>query len=108
MLRNRSTLFLRTAVLGFATLILGLCLVALPVGIASDEIGMYRWILIAALFAAGLPYIYYVADKDDAPGVVAIALVIVGASLAVAVFAGVLQRLLQNAIDIKAENDLTV
>jgi MFS family permease len=63
---------------------------------------------IALLFSAGMPYIYYVADKDDAPGVVAIGMVIVGASIAVAVFAAVLQRLLQNAIAIKSENDLTV
>jgi hypothetical protein len=40
--------------------------------------------------------------------VIAIGLVIVGASVAVAVFAAVLQRLLENAIAIKSENDLTV
>jgi hypothetical protein len=60
------------------------------------------------LYAAGMPYIFYVADKDDAPGVVLIALVIIGATLVIAVFAAVLQKLLQNAIDIKSENDLTV
>lgn len=65
-------------------------------------------VIIAGLFGAGMPYIYYVANKDDAPGVVAIGLILIGASIAVAVFAAVLQRLLQNAIDIKAENDLTV
>ena len=35
-------------------------------------------------------------------------LVIIGASMVIAVFAAVLQRLLQEAIDIKTENDLTV
>jgi hypothetical protein len=65
-------------------------------------------ITIAGLFAVGSPYIFYVADKDDAPGLFAIALVFIGASVSVAVFAAVLQRLLQNAIDIKRENDLTV
>jgi MFS family permease len=64
--------------------------------------------IIAGIFSVGMPYIYYVADKDDAPGVVALGLVIVGASIAVAVFAAVLERLLQNAIDIKTENNLTV
>jgi hypothetical protein len=49
-----------------------------------------------------------VANKDDAPGVLALALVIIIASAAVSVFAAVLQRLLQNAIAIKTENDLTV
>jgi hypothetical protein len=64
--------------------------------------------IISALYAAGMPYIYYVADQDDAPGVVAIGLVIVGASFVVATAAAVFQRLLQNAVDIKSENDLTV
>lgn len=65
-------------------------------------------IAISALFAAGSPYIYSVANRDDAPGVFALALVIIFASIAIAVFAAVLQRLLKNAIDIKSENDLTV
>jgi hypothetical protein len=155
LIQNGSTLLLRVIVLSFAALILGLCLFALPIGIISDDTGLYRWILaglylpalpffyaiyqtmkllghidrntafsdesvttlkgikhcgslIAILFVAGMPYIYYVADKDDAPGVIAIGLVIIAASIAVAVFAAVLQRLLQSAIDIKAENDLTV
>ena len=55
-----------------------------------------------------MPFVIYVADKDDAPGAVGIGLVIIFASLIIAVFAAVLQRLLQNAIDIKSENDLTV
>jgi hypothetical protein len=150
-----STVILRLAVLSFAAIILGLCLFALPAGIASDEFGLYRWILaglyipaipffyaiyhimkllqyidqntafsdasvtalkrvkwcggwIAGLLAAGMPYVYYVADKDDAPGVVALGCVLVGATIAFAVFAAVLQRLLQSAIDFKTENDLTV
>jgi hypothetical protein len=65
-------------------------------------------IAIAAMYALGMPYIYVVADRDDAPGVIVIGLVIIGASLVVATFAAVLQKLLKNAIDIKAENDLTV
>lgn len=64
--------------------------------------------VISGLFAAGMPYIFYVADKDDAPGVAAIGCIIIGASFVIAAFAGVLQKLLQNALDIKAENDLTV
>ena len=64
--------------------------------------------VISILYALGMPYIFHVADKDDAPGVVLIGVVIVFASLSVAVFAAVLERLLQNAIEIKRENDLTV
>lgn len=68
----------------------------------------YCGLTIAGLFAAGSPYIMYVAQRDDAPGMFAIALVFIGASFSVAVFAAVLQRLLQDAIAIKKENDLTV
>jgi hypothetical protein len=64
--------------------------------------------VISAMFALGMPYIYYVAEQDDAPGVILIGLVLTGAPLVVAVFAAVLQKLLQNAIDIKTENELTV
>lgn len=63
---------------------------------------------ISALYVLGLPYIFYVADRDDAPGVVAIALVIIGASFVIATSSAVFQKLLQSAIDIKSENDLTV
>lgn len=63
---------------------------------------------ISALYAGGMPYIYFVADQDDAPGVLAISLVITFASLVISFFAAVLQKLLQNALEIKHENDLTV
>jgi hypothetical protein len=63
---------------------------------------------IGALYSMGMPYIYYAADRDDAPGVVAIGLVIIFASVVIAVAAAVFQRLLQNAVDLKSENDLTV
>ncbi len=63
---------------------------------------------ISGIFALGMPYIFYTADKDDAPGVVLIGLVITFTALVVATAAAVFQRLLQNAVDIKSENDLTV
>ena len=68
----------------------------------------YCALVISGLYAAGMPYIFYVADKDDAPGVVAIGLVIIFASVVIAIFAALLQKLLQNVIDIKSENELTV
>ncbi len=55
-----------------------------------------------------LPLIYIIAEWDDAPGLILIGMVFVGASLVIAVFAAVLRRLLQEAIQIKSENDLTV
>lgn len=65
-------------------------------------------IAISLLFAAGMPYIFYVADKDDAPGVVAIGLIIIFASFVIATASALFQSLFQNAVDIKSENDLTV
>ncbi|MBN2242019.1 MAG: DUF2975 domain-containing protein [Acidobacteria bacterium] len=63
---------------------------------------------ISVLYALMMPYILYVSEKDDAPGGVAIGLVLIFAPFVIAVFAAVLERLLQNAIEIKSENDLTV
>ncbi len=63
---------------------------------------------ISAFYAVLMPYIFYVADRDDAPGVAAIGFVIVGASLVVGTAAAVIQRLFQNAVELKSENDLTV
>ena len=68
----------------------------------------YCAIAISALYAAIMPFIVYVADKDDAPGFTAFGLVIILASIVIATFAAVLQKLLQDALDIKSENDLTV
>ncbi len=65
-------------------------------------------ITISLLFTAGMPYIFYVADRDDAPGVAALGFVIIGASVVIAAATAVFQRLFQNAVDIKSENDLTV
>ena len=68
----------------------------------------YCALAISGLFMAGSPYILHVADKDDAPGLFATALIIIGTSFVIATSAGVLQKLVQNAVDIKSENDLTV
>ncbi|OZB94372.1 DUF2975 domain-containing protein [Paenibacillus sp. XY044] len=65
-------------------------------------------VAISILYVAGLPLMYLIAEADDAPGVILIGLVIIFASMVIAFFAAVLQRLLQEAIDIKSENDLTV
>lgn len=68
----------------------------------------YCAITISTLFAVGMPLFYLIAEMDDAPGIILIGLVLILASMVIAVFAAVLQRLLQEAIDIKSENDLTV
>lgn len=63
---------------------------------------------ISAIFAVGMPYVFYIADRDDAPGLVAMVPVIIFASFIVATFAGVLQQLLQSAAELRSDNDLTV
>lgn len=55
-----------------------------------------------------MPAAYHFAEIDDAPGVIIFAFAFACGPLVVAVFAAVLKKLLQNAIDFKNENDLTV
>ena len=45
---------------------------------------------------------------DDAPGLIIIGMAIAGGAFVVAVFASVLKRLLQDAVNVKSENDLTI
>jgi hypothetical protein len=68
----------------------------------------YCAVIISIIYLMGMPLFYLFAERDDAPGVIVIGLVIIFASAVIAVFAAVLQRLLQEAIDIKTENDFTV
>ena len=56
----------------------------------------------------GLPFFYIVAEKDDAPGLILIGMAITGVAFIIFVFASVLNRLLQDAIAMKSENDLTI
>ncbi|WP_070121220.1 DUF2975 domain-containing protein [Bacillus marinisedimentorum] len=65
-------------------------------------------VTISAIYMGMMPFFYFIGEKDDAPGVIVIGLVIIFASLVIAVFTAVLQKLLKNAIDIKSENELTV
>lgn len=68
----------------------------------------YCAITFSALYAISSPIFYYIAQTEDAPGVMMIGLVMTFAPMVIAVFAAVLQKLLKSAIDIKSENDLTV
>jgi hypothetical protein len=65
-------------------------------------------ITMSGLYVVALPFVYIIAEVDDAPGLAVIGMVMIFAPLVIAVFAAVLQRLLQEAIDIKSENDLIV
>lgn len=68
----------------------------------------YCAVSISVLYTAVLPVVYFIADQDDAPGLILIGLFITFAPLVIAVFAAVLQKLLEDAIDIQSENDLTI
>lgn len=65
-------------------------------------------VIICVLYIADVPLLFPIADADDAPGLIVIGFAIACTPLIVAVFAAVLEKLLQNAIDMKSENDLTV
>jgi len=65
-------------------------------------------IIITTLYVVGMPLFYFMAEMDDAPGIIVIGMVVIFASLVIAVFAAVLEKLLKDAIVIKSENDLTV
>lgn len=68
----------------------------------------YSAIIISVLYVLGMPLFYLVGEKDDAPGVILIGLIMIFAALVIAIFAAVLQKLLNNAIELQSENDLTV
>ena len=64
-------------------------------------------ITISGFYVLGLPLFHLIAKKVDPP-IGLMGLIIIFTSLVIAVFAAILQRLLQEAINIKSENDLTV
>ncbi|WP_070119377.1 DUF2975 domain-containing protein [Bacillus marinisedimentorum] len=68
----------------------------------------YCAITISAFYVIMMPFVFLAAELDDAPGLIIVGMVPIFASMVIAVFAAVLQRLLQEAIIIKSENDLVV
>ncbi|MFN4213944.1 DUF2975 domain-containing protein [Exiguobacterium sp.] len=68
----------------------------------------YSAVTITIVYVATLPFFYWFAERDDAPGFILIGLAFVFASFVVAMFAELLQKLLKRAIVMKQENDLTV
>lgn len=67
----------------------------------------YCAITIIGFVAVGLIFLVS-ADKDDRPAGVFMRILITFASVVIATAAGVFERILQNAVDLKSENDLTV
>jgi hypothetical protein len=68
----------------------------------------YCAILFIVFIVGAMPQIIKFADYDDAPGVTMMGLVVIFTSTVIATGVAVFQKLLQNAVDIKSENDLTV
>lgn len=60
------------------------------------------------LYGAALPFIFWASQADDAPGLAAIGLVITFGAVVLATVAAVLEKLVQNAVNIKEENALVV
>ncbi len=63
---------------------------------------------ISVLYVGGVPLLFPIADGDDAPGLMLMGMVVACAPVVVTVFASILEKLLQNGLDLKSENDLTV
>jgi di/tricarboxylate transporter len=64
---------------------------------------------LVAMIGAAVAYLFlFVRHKDDIAGGVAIGLFMIFVSVVIGTAAAVFQRLLQTAVDIKSENDLTV
>ena len=68
----------------------------------------YCAVAMSALYAMALPLVFVVAQLDDAPGLVLFGTAFACAPLVVATFAAVLQKLVQSAVEMKSEHDLTV
>lgn len=68
----------------------------------------YCGLAISSLYVLGMPIFFLMADKDDAPGIIGIGLGMIFASLVIAAFASVLQRLLQEAMTWMERNKWTV
>lgn len=64
---------------------------------------------VCVFYMAGvMPMVVCFADLDDAPGLIFIGLIIGLSPFVIATFAAILQKLLQEAIALKFENDLTI
>jgi hypothetical protein len=67
----------------------------------------YCAVTIVVLLIAGILYVTFLVKGDQA-NIVSLGLILAFATSVIATFAAVLQKLVQNGLDIKSENDLTV
>jgi len=74
-----------------------------------NNISRCAMVVFIIVTVGGLPFFYTLVQLDnDTPGFVLLGLLISGSAFLIAVFTSVLKRLLQDAIDVKSENDLTI
>ena len=78
--------------------------------LSVNAVGKIKYCAIAfsGFIMLGILYIRLFVQGDDPAGVTGLSIVTIFASIVIATAAAVFQSLLQNAIDIKSENDLTV
>lgn len=74
---------------------------------ALSKIKRYAFSIAAVHILSFLLY-FIVGEVDDAPGVILVGVMFVSAPAVIAVFAAVLEKLLENALDIKKDNELTI
>ena len=79
-----------------------------PLAIEAVRKIKYCTVSLPVLIILGEAFIIVGANGDDAAGPVALGIFATFASLVIATGVAILERLLQNAVDIKSENDLTV
>jgi hypothetical protein len=68
----------------------------------------YSAFTISGLYVVTMPFFYLFGELDDAPGVILVGFMFFFAPLVIAFFAAILEKLLQQAIDIKKDNELTI
>ncbi|MCM4166061.1 MULTISPECIES: DUF2975 domain-containing protein [unclassified Arenibacter] len=91
-----------------------LVLIDQNVGFSKFSVTAFRNIKFASLIGGLLlmigfvPLLYPIAEQDDAPGLLIYGFVFACIPFVVSVFAAVLEKLFQNAVDMKSENELTV
>ena len=68
----------------------------------------YCAMIITGFVAGAVLFILMFGDKEDRPGGFFMSLLITFASIVIATAAAMFERILQNAVDMKSENDLTV
>lgn len=68
----------------------------------------YSTSVFCLIYVALLPIVFLLAEKDDAPGLIIIGMIPIFASLTLAIFAAVLQRVFKEAIEMKSDQALVI